>query len=173
MESGEWRGCGDWGGELEGRTCVQRHGSIEEIASSPWDQFSSFGSEMTGNYSVVPLSTYVLPHVLHSPQKHDLSIHHGRRTMERVPDIVSRNKDGNEEPIPVNNRYEIVWSFGIVCLWAYQFLSWMLVWFSGGFTLQYNQVKLVSLLLETFKKRSHRGEVEMVHSQEQYSLKYL
>lgn len=35
--------------------------------------------EMTADYSAIPLSTSVLPHVLHSSQKHDLSIHRGRR----------------------------------------------------------------------------------------------
>lgn len=43
--------------------------------------------EMTADYSAIPLSTYVLPRVLHSLQKHDTAIHQGRRGVtERVID---------------------------------------------------------------------------------------
>ncbi len=52
--------------------------------------------------------------------------------------IITRTKDGNREPVIVENRFQIVQSIGIIRLRAYQFLLSMPACFADGCTLQNN-----------------------------------
>lgn len=53
--------------------------------------------EMTADYSAIPLCTSVLPHVLRSSQKHNLSIYQRRREGNRESDRCKGSKQERQE----------------------------------------------------------------------------